>query len=160
MRGKTIDIVRLFYELNRQELFTYALALTRSREAAEDVVQNVFRNVLNRPRLPGDLRPYVFRAIRNAAVDEHRAQARIAALESIFDLPGHRNNGHDPAVAQELDALLQQLNEQERECIVLKTYNGLTFAEIGDVCGVSMNTAASWYRRGIEKLRALMKEDV
>ncbi len=159
MRADEIDILRSQYELLRQELFTYALALTRSREAAEDVIQNVFRNVLKRPRLPQDLRPYLFRAIRNAAMDEHRAHARAATIESFLDLSGRRDNGHDPTVAQELESLLTQLNEQERECIVLKIYNGLTFNEIAEVCGVSINTASSWYRRGIEKLRAIMSED-
>lgn len=158
MRADEIDILRSQYELLRQELFTYALALTRSREAAEDVVQNVFRNVLKRARLPQDLRPYLFRAIRNAAMDEHRAHARAATIESFLDLSGRRDNGHDPAVAQELESLLTQLNEQERECIVLKIYNGLTFNEIAEVCGVSINTASSWYRRGLEKLRAIIKE--
>lgn len=159
MRADEIDILRSQYELLRQELFTYALALTRSREAAEDVIQNVFRNVLKRARLPQDLRPYLFRAVRNAAMDEHRAHARAATIESFLDLSGRRDNGHDPAVAQELESLLTQLNEQERECIVLKIYNGLTFAEIAQVCGVSINTASSWYRRGLEKLRAIMREN-
>lgn len=158
MRADEIDILRSQYELLRQELFTYALALTRSRESAEDVIQNVFRNVLKRARLPQDLRPYLFRAIRNAAMDEHRAHARAASVESFLDLSGRRNNGHDPAVAQDLESLLTQLNEQERECIVLKIYNGLTFNEIAAVCGVSINTASSWYRRGLEKLRAIIKE--
>ena len=159
MRADEIDILRSQYELLRQELFTYALALTRSREAAEDVIQNVFRNVLKRARLPQDLRPYLFRAIRNAAMDEHRAHARAATIESFLDLSGRRDNGHDTAVAQELESLLTQLTEQERECIVLKIYNGLTFNEIAAVCGVSINTASSWYRRGIEKLRAIRSED-
>lgn len=158
MRGDDIDILRRQYELLRQELFTYALALTQSRESAEDVIQNVFRNVLAKSRLPRDLRPYLFRAVRNAAMDEHRARARAAGIGSFLGLDGGRGNGHDPAPAHELESLLAQLNEQERECIVLKIYNGLTFAEISGVCGVSINTAASWYRRGIEKLRTALEE--
>jgi RNA polymerase sigma-70 factor (ECF subfamily) len=158
MRADEIDMLRSQYELLRQELFTYALALTRSRESAEDAIQNVFRNLLKKYRLPRDLRPYLFRAIRNAAMDEHRAHARAASFESFLECSGRRDNGHNPAIARELESLLTQINEQERECIVLKIYNGLTFAEIAEVCGVSVNTASSWYRRGLEKLRGMMKE--
>ncbi|MFA6240444.1 MAG: sigma-70 family RNA polymerase sigma factor [Candidatus Hydrogenedentales bacterium] len=160
MRPHEVEIVRKFYETHRGELFTYALALGRSREAAEDAVQSVFRGVLDRSRLPADLRPYLFRSIRNALIDQHRARVRHEDAVSIFRMDARRNNGHDPALAEEIESLMQQLNESERECIVMKTYSGLTFAEIAAVCGTSQNTVASWYRRGLEKMRSLMKEDL
>lgn len=160
MRPHEVEIVRKFYEAHRGELYTYALALARSREVAEDAVQSAFRGLLDRSRLPSDLRPYLFRSLRNALIDQHRARVRQEDVASIFRLDGPRNNGHDPALAQEIESLMEHLNESERECIVMKTYSGLTFAEIAEVCGVSQNTAASWYRRGLEKMRSLMKEDL
>ena len=54
---------------------------------------------------------------------------------------------------------MHKLGDSEREAIVMKIYNGMTFDELGQVHGVSLNTAASWYRRGLEKLRKLMKEE-
>jgi RNA polymerase sigma-70 factor (ECF subfamily) len=103
------------------------------------------------------LRPYVFRCVRNAAIDEHRVRAREAQYDSPFAIDESRNNGHDPALQHQLADLLLTLSDDERESIMLKIYSGMTFNEIAATRSVSINTAASWYRRGLEKLRALMQ---
>jgi RNA polymerase sigma-70 factor (ECF subfamily) len=148
------DSVRRFYEEYRQELFTYAVALSGSRAMAEDAVHEAFCRILQRPRTPDNFRAYVFRAVRNAAIDDIRHRTRETPSESIFsvEVVGHEAEGRDE---QRLAVhLLDILSPDERECIVLKLFNDLTFREVAAVRGVSLNTAASWYRRGLEKLRA------
>ena len=148
-----IDTLRQFYLDHRQALFIYALSLARSRETAEDIVQTVFCRLLRRRGLPRELRPYAFRAIRNAATDLARRENTGAKHSSIF---AHLDGSTDPgaiALRDELAVLLDSVSSEERECIVLKTYNGLTFQEVSAVLGVPIGTAASWYRRGIEKMR-------
>ncbi len=54
--------------------------------------------------------------------------------------------------------LLEQLGADQREAVVLKIYGRLTLREIAEMRAVSINTAASWYRRGLERLRTLMEE--
>ncbi len=49
------------------------------------------------------------------------------------------------------------LPAEQKEILFLKVFDGLTFKEIGSVCGMSSNTAASRYRYGIEKLREAME---
>lgn len=152
-----VEMLRRFYEANRNELFTYAIALTRSREAAEDAIHTAFGKMLGKRRLPRELRPYVFRCVRNAAIDEHRARSRDVQQDSPFAIDESRNNGHDPALQHQLADLLMTLSDDERESIMLKIYSGMTFNEIAATRSVSINTAASWYRRGIERLRTLMR---
>ncbi len=153
-----IDTLRLFYRDHRQALFVYALSLTRSRETAEDIVQTVFYRLLRRGRLPKELRPYAFRAVRNAATDLARREERGAKHASIFASPEVGADAAAIALRDEMAALLDGVGGDERECIVLKTYNGLTFQEISAVLGVPVGTAASWYRRGIEKMRRQWEE--
>ena len=153
-----VHAIRDFYESNRRELFAYALSLTRNEEAAEDVVHSAFCRLLKRRRLPVELRPYAFRCVRNATIDLLRRNHR-PARESVFELP----DSTDPAAALaqrcHADELLEAVSPDERECIVLKLYVGMTFREIAQTRQVPINTAASWYRRGIEKMRALVEED-
>lgn len=158
MNESFTEQMRRFYDRHRQELYTYSLALTRNREAAEDAIHNAFQRLLQRGSAPDDLRPYVFRCVRNAAMDDLRQRQRRD--DSIFDL--HGNNGHasDPALSAELERLLAQLSDDERETIVLKVFDAITFQEIADLRSVSINTVASWYRRGLEKLKALWMEEV
>ena len=147
------DSVRRFYEEYRQELFTYAIALSGSRAMAEDAVHEAFYHMLQRPRTPENFRAYVFRAVRNAAIDDIRRRNRETPAESIFSVDSvvHAAEGRDELrLAMHL---LEILSADERECIVLKLFNDLTFREVAAVRGVSLNTAASWYRRGLEKLR-------
>lgn len=157
MTRDAIEHIRACYESHRGELYAYALSLTRSREAAEDAIHSAFRAVLQRP-LPRELKPYIFRCVRNAAIDEQRARGRREQYAELFVIDENRNNGHDPDLQRQLADLMQQLSDDERECIHLKTYSGFTFQEIGELRGVPLNTAASWYRRGLEKLREMMQE--
>ncbi|MCH7725083.1 MAG: sigma-70 family RNA polymerase sigma factor [Planctomycetes bacterium] len=146
--------IRLFYLANRQALYTYALTLTGDSAMAEDAIHTVFAAWLARRSPPRELRPYVFRSVRHAALDGLKARTRRNGTESIFkDEPGA-----DPHVALAMDDALAELGDDERETIVLKIYGGLTFKEIAHARDESLNTAASRYRRGLAKLAELLKE--
>ncbi len=152
--------LRAFYVEHRQQLFTYALSITRHREAAEDAIHAAFQQLLRRGKCVADLRPYVFRCVRNAALD---AQRRAAVRgDSIFLEPDATASTAAPAFnvcsSRELDEKLQTLSPDEREVIVLKIYDGFTFQEIADLRGMPLPTVASWYRRGLEKLKTLLQE--
>ena len=159
MQNPIVERLREFYEAHRQGLFTYALALTGCQYAAEDAIQNAFCNLLRRGKAPEELRPYVFRCVRNAAVDLLRSTQREAATDSIFEILNGQSAPIPLPVQHEIEHLMQQLSEEERETILLKVYSGMTFKEIATVRGVSINTAASWYRRGIQKLQDSIQED-
>jgi len=156
MKDGFVDQLRRFYESHRRELYTYAVLLTGQRETAEDVIHTVFCNLLRRSRGPRELRPYVFRCIRNAALDEARRAQRTVQPGAIFAQP---NGVPDDGLLIRLESALEGLSDDERECIVLKVYNGLTFREVAALRRVSINTAASWYRRGLAKLKAEMEAE-
>jgi RNA polymerase sigma-70 factor (ECF subfamily) len=155
-RGPFFDEVRGLYLQDKQALYTYALAIAGEPRAAEDAVHAAFCRVLERSRPKGELRPYVFKCVRNAAIDHRRRERREDPPASLFN--GHP--GVDPVVRLQVDEALAVLTDDERECVVLKTYGGFTFNEIAELRRVSINTAASWYRRGIERMRALHEEEI
>ncbi|HUW61274.1 MAG TPA: RNA polymerase sigma factor [Candidatus Bathyarchaeia archaeon] len=147
-----------FYTAHRQELFSYALLLAGSPVPAEDAVAEAFANVLQTGRTPSDLRPYLFRCVRNAAFEalrregrERKALASYAVLYSETCEPGARDTAAE---------WLACLADHEREWVVLKVYGDLTFREIGEVCGVPQGTVASSYWRCLQKLRALLNPPI
>src|ERR1019366_8943216 len=79
--------------------------------------------------------------------------------DRIIELPNDTNQGTARGLGAELQQLLTQLSEDERETIVLKVFNGITLQEIADLRDASINTVASWYRRGMEKLKVLWMEE-
>lgn len=144
-----------FYGAHRQELFTYALSITRSAASAEDAIHEAFSRVLARPRFPRELRPYVFRCVRNAALDllrwAEREQQKIAGYGVLF------HNGGSEGVEESVADALAALSDKEREIVVLKAYSGLTFKEIAEVCGAPQGTVAANYWRSLQKMRERLK---
>jgi RNA polymerase sigma-70 factor (ECF subfamily) len=149
------------YREHRQQLFTCALAVTRCPERAEDAIQEVFCRLFGTSVRPRKLKAYVFRAVRNAALDQVvRNPACSQALpEFVFDA------GPEPADAmtegelkRQVAAALVSLAPDECETIVQHLYGGLTFREIAEVRQTPLGTVTSWYRRGLEKLRAKLEE--
>jgi RNA polymerase sigma-70 factor (ECF subfamily) len=145
------------YEEERRGFFLYALSIVRCGDRAEDAVHDAFASVLRAGRCPRDLKCYVYRSVRNAAIDQLR-RGVAQAPDSMFDLENH--HGQEPPVREriEIERLLQRLSEDERESISLKIFMGLTFEEIAEIRGAPPNTVASWYRRGLEKMRTMMEE--
>jgi RNA polymerase sigma-70 factor, ECF subfamily len=160
MDKEELATIREFYEEHSQALFTYALALTRCQSTAEDVVHEAVCRLLKRSALPEELRPYAFRCVRNAAVDARRRERPTEPLGILDFSDGRTESSFDRTLCFEMEKLLLDLPLDEMESVVLRIYDGLTFREIGDVKGASPNTVASWFRRGVAKLRKRVTGDV
>lgn len=139
-----------FYTAHRQELFTYALSITHSPACAEDAIHDAFGRVLQKGRLPAELRPYVFRCVRNASLDVLRSVKRERQLDG-YQLIFHDNC--DLALRETAAELLALLSDREREIVVLKIFSGLTLKEIAQVCGARQGTVATIYWRSLQSLR-------
>lgn len=94
--------------------------------------------------------------MRNAAVDGWREGKPRAGPAADLFAPG--DDGVDPEIWDRVQACLYRLPDDQRETIMLKTISGLSFRQIAATRRVSINTAASWYRRGLERLRTALKE--
>ena len=147
---------KLFRKHNLQ-LFTSALAITRRPERAEDAVQEAFYHLFRLENRPRHLKAYVFRSVRNAALDQlgrnHRSRP-IEVDEVVFDC------SEGPAYAAEMKEFrceviraMGALSKDERETVINHLYADLSFREIAKIREISINTVWSWYRRGMEKLR-------
>jgi RNA polymerase sigma-70 factor (ECF subfamily) len=160
------------YEEHRQGLYTLALSITRRAAEAEDAVQEAFARLWATQAHPGDaMVPYVFAAVRNAALDQVRRLARMARRvqndpfgdrtdeASIYN--GLPENPETSAIDAEQHRRVRQavdeLPQAEREVIVLKIYAGLTFDEMAQTLGEPLPTVASRYRRALEKLSRMVK---
>jgi RNA polymerase sigma-70 factor (ECF subfamily) len=160
------DLANL-YARHRQGLFTHALLITRSVEAAEDAVHDAFARMCARPPPPDLADPvaYAFVAVRAAAIDQCR-RARVrrdapAPLVSIFaDDGGPAHDAQESERCQWVQAALERLAPEEREAIVLRFYAGLAFHQIAQVTGEPLATVASRYRRSLAKLRPVLEKVV
>ena len=151
------------YDRFATRLYRTALGIVRRREDAEDVVQEVFMSVLqSRSGLANvaDLTAYLFTALRRAAARSaaRRTREQTLSQDAASDLPADTGQleSSNPR-SERLQRALRALPEEQREVISLKIDGELTFAQIAQVVGISMNTAASRYRYALEKLRATLE---
>jgi RNA polymerase sigma-70 factor, ECF subfamily len=154
------DRLEILFREYSSALFVSALAVTGHPERAEDAVQEAFYRLFRLERTPRHLKAYVFRTVRNAAVDEIRRQrpGEFDGWQSLFDPV----DGPGVAVAKNelkhrVAEALASLSDDQRETVVNHLWAGLTFREIAHARETSVNTAKSWYRRGVEKLASLLE---
>jgi RNA polymerase sigma-70 factor (ECF subfamily) len=144
------DDVRKLYEQHRRGLFAYACSFVSSFATAEDILQHVFTRLLRFDvEIADSPVPYLYRAVRNTALNQIRDRSREVSLEDGWlDGPsGMEQTG------LELQSVLKELPEEQREVILLHVWGEMSFDEAAAALGISPNTAASRYRYGLSKLR-------
>jgi len=150
------DDVRSLYETHGRALLAYASALMRDPSAAEDVLHQVFLNLLKgRVAIDGEPARYLFRAVRNGALNHIRGQSKEVELADAGAWLESPDGSKETALA--LQSALSALPAEQREVVVLRVWGQLTFEEAAEVIGVSPNTAASRYRYGLAKLKEIWK---
>lgn len=144
------------YRAKARRLILYGRALGLSHAEAEDVLQETFVALMERAQPPEQPEHYCLRAFRNRALNYRRGLWRRLARELESKRWFERSSGEDPAERAAMGALAT-LPRDQREAIVLKIWHEHTFDEIGELLGISPNTAAGRYRYGLQKLRARLK---
>ena len=146
--------MKRLYESHSRGLLAYASSILNSFAAAEDMVHQVFERLLRGDlEVEGSVISYLYRAVRNASLNQIRNRAREVEIERIDDgwLEGPPGMS---GIALELQSALKELPEEQREIIALHVWGELSFDVIGVALGISPNTAASRYRYGLSKLRS------
>jgi len=141
-------------------LLLFARQWVQSAADAEDIVQDAFvkfwrrnHNIDNRGLLYAAVRSLALDFIRRGARRARREATALAeaepAIERHFDL--------DDDTQSALAAAVESLPRDQREVLVLKIWNDLTFSEIAGVLGISQNTAASRYRYALSNLKKTLQ---
>jgi RNA polymerase sigma-70 factor, ECF subfamily len=144
------------YRAKASELLLYGRALGLSHAEAEDVLQETFVALMAREQAPEQPEHYCVRSYRNRVLNYRRSVWRRLTRELESQRWFDRSPGETPAERAAMRALTR-LPQEQREAIVLKIWHEHTFDEIGEVLGISPNTAAGRYRYGLQKLRAYLK---
>jgi RNA polymerase sigma-70 factor, ECF subfamily len=149
--------VRRLYEEHGRALLAYATALLRDPSAAEDVLHQVFLKLVGGSVAIDGPRPaaYLFRAVRNSALNHIRGQSRQVELDGVSVWLESPDGSVETSIA--LQSALRRLPDEQREIVVLRVWGQLTFEEAAAIVGVSPNTAASRYRYGLAKLKEIWK---
>jgi RNA polymerase sigma factor (sigma-70 family) len=162
------DALKTIYEKYKDDLLGLAITLLRDRSLAEDIVHDVFVSFAGATgsfRLSGTLKGYLSTCVANTARDRNRLRShRDVGLEAVEAMDSNSDDPAEHAIDSEqswrLMQLLGRIAYEQREVIVLHLHQEMRFKEIAEALGISINTAQSRYRYGLDKLRSIISNMV
>jgi len=161
VRAGDVEKLSILFERHHARLFGFCLGLVGNREAARDLVQEVFFRVLRyresyRPEAP--FAPWLYRLARNAGIDQLRKGNRERLADPDLEQPdpgplADRELEHE-AELQTLRAALQRLPADKRELLLLARSGSLSYEQIAGMVGCSVGALKVRVHRALQLLRA------
>jgi len=151
------------YDACAAGLYRYALMILADPGAAEDALQQAFTKLVSMGDRIGEIgfcEGYLRKAIRNECYNILSRKRRRDEYESgsaQFLVTAEAENAKpDKEQQHAVENALRALPADQREVVHMKVYEKMTFRQIAESLGVSINTAASRYRYAMDKLRGLL----
>jgi len=141
---------------------SYLMRVVGNGAQADDLVQATFLSVVRaRGRFlkGGRFKPWLYAIATNAARDARR-RSKAEAVTDDGELPEEAAEPAlqgDPGLERQVRAALDQLPEAQREAILLHRFEGMSFAEVAQVVGLTESAVKVRAHRGYEALRVLLK---
>lgn len=160
-------------ERHKQKIFTSILLVIKDRSLAEDIFQDTFIKVIKTLKSgnykeEGKFLPWVLRIAQNLVIDHFRKMKRMPMVRDteeysvISTLRITDNNIEDRIIHEQILSdvrdLIQELPENQREVVMMRHYAGMSFKDIAEATGVSINTSLGRMRYALINLRKLIEE--
>ena len=159
---------------HKSKVFAYISPYIRDQALAEDIFQDTFLKVIQSVRAGkysdnGKFLPWVMRIAHNLVIDNFRRVKQMNTISNdnyesdLFNsakLSG--DNIEDDIIKRQIlkdvRAMISSLPDDQREVVILRHYADMSFKEIADLTGVSINTALGRMRYALINMRKIMEE--
>ena len=159
---------------HKKRVYTYILLIVKNQQLAEDIFQDTFIKVIKSLRRgkyqdKGKFVSWVLRISHNLVIDHYRKQKyqnTISNDDNEYDLLNSKNLAEDniedllvqDQIKSHVRLLVDHLPDDQRNVVYLRHYCGLSFKEIADQTGVSINTALGRMRYALINMRRMIEE--
>jgi len=159
---------------HKQRLYSFIYSKVLNRDIAEDVFQDTFIKVIRTLKKgnyneEGKFLPWVMRIAHNLVIDHFRKTNRMVTFKNtdefdIFSVIGDGNLNAEKKMIQEqihtdVRALIEELPEEQKEVLIMRMYRDMSFKEISENTGVSINTALGRMRYALMNMRKLIEKN-
>ncbi len=163
--------ISVLIERHKSKIFNYIFSKVRDEALSQDIFQDTFVKVIKTLKKgkyneEGKFLPWVMRIAHNLVIDHFRWQKKMPVVRpnsefNIFDILGDESNSKekeiiDLQIAEDLRNLIQYLPDNQREVLVMRIYNEMSFKEIAEQTDISINTALGRMRYALINLRKLI----
>ena len=175
LKGKPVAL-DVLVKRHEVKVMNFIFSKIKNQQLSEDIFQEAFLKVMkslksNKYNEEGKFLPWLMRISHNLVIDHFRKinrQPRIADTKAytdfdIFDVidNGEKSKEHELIKDEQLSLLKQLINDlpaEQREVLLMRHYEDMSFKEIAEKSGVSINTALGRMRYALINIRKLMKE--
>jgi len=168
--GGDMMAFREIYQRASGFVYTLALRVTNRKHDAEEVTQDVFLKLYKNLRafkFEASFKTWLYRIAVNTALNHIKKKGRVMfheieqENENIFSAPADAGRALEAEESErKLRFFLDQLNPDQRVCVVLREIEGLDYQAIAQNLGININTVRSRLKRGREALMTLAKKEV
>jgi RNA polymerase sigma-70 factor (ECF subfamily) len=161
--------------LNRHKdrVYSHILMIIKDRDLADDVFQDTFIKAINTLKAgkyneEGKFLPWVLRIAHNLVIDHFRKNKKMKMVRGDEDYDVFATIKQDDLsiedgmiidqILNDVKGLLQHLPEEQREVVQMRHYADMSFKDIAEQTGVSINTALGRMRYALINLRKLIEE--
>ena len=161
----------LLIEKHKQKIYSFIYSKVFDRDITEDIFQDTFIKVIRtlkrgRYNEEGKFLPWVMRIAHNLVIDHFRRNNRMPKFDNsgdfnIFSVISDSSLNAEKLiikdqVAEDVRRLIDELPEDQKQVLVLRMYNDMSFKEISEKTGVSINTALGRMRYALINLRKVI----
>ena len=145
-----MSALEMLYNNTRTIVFGYAFSILKNITEAEDVMQDVYLNVYKHANLYSSKNKplsWIITITRNLALEKIRKNKRMTYdnIDTLEHLLKAKDISYDKVL---LKTILEELNDEERQIIILNSMCGFTFLEIGRMLNLKLSTVLSKYKIG------------
>ncbi len=158
---------------HKKAIFTVIYMLVRDRALADDIFQETFIKIIQTIRKgsyneEGKFLPWAARVARNLTIDYIRKMKRDVTItdsqgNDIFSYLRIAEESKEDVIIREqserkVKELVKQLPEEQREVLIMRHWGNMSFQQIADATGVSINTALGRMRYALNNIRKMMEK--
>jgi len=158
---------------HKSRVFAFIMSKIKNRDLSEDIFQDTFIKVINslqkgKYNEEGKFLPWMMRISHNLVIDHFRKEAKMRKVRptaefDIFDVLDDGNKNQEEVMMQtqvhaDLKVLIEQLPEDQKEVLKMRYFEDLSFKQISDLTGTSINTALGRMRYALINLRKLAEK--
>lgn len=148
------------YDCYIKKIYDFVYFKTFHKETAEDIVSKVFMKALENingfDSKKGLFSSWVYRIARNTVIDHYRTKKSDLNIDDVWGLSSGEDIECDIDSRQKLEQVqgyLKKINPEQREIVIMRVWDGLSYREIADVLGKSETSCRMAFSRATKEFR-------
>ena len=168
------NALAILIKRHQSKIYGFIYSKIADRDLADDIFQDTFVKVIRTLKSKsyneeGKFLSWVMRIASNLIIDHYRRNKRMPMLReteefSIFSILKDsslniENEMISYQVQEDLKKIIEELPEDQKEVLIMRIYQDLSFKEISDLTGVSINTALGRMRYALMNMRKVIEKN-